>query len=123
MGRYYNGDIEGKFWFGVQASNDADFFGVTGSQSYLEYMFDKEDLPGVQKGIKRCKDFLGEYEKKIFEFFENRESYNDKELAEYLEVVEPKARELLMWYARLKLGYKIEKCLIEFGQCNFEAEL
>lgn len=25
MGRYYNGDIEGKFWFGVQSSNDADF--------------------------------------------------------------------------------------------------
>ena len=22
MGRYYNGDIEGKFWFGVQSSND-----------------------------------------------------------------------------------------------------
>ena len=22
MGRYYYGDIEGKFWFGVQSSND-----------------------------------------------------------------------------------------------------
>ena len=30
MGRYYNGDIEGKFWFGVQSSDDADFFGVDG---------------------------------------------------------------------------------------------
>jgi len=28
MGRYYNGDIEGKFWFAVQSSDDADFFGV-----------------------------------------------------------------------------------------------
>jgi hypothetical protein len=26
MGRYYYGDISGKFWFGVQASNDADHF-------------------------------------------------------------------------------------------------
>jgi hypothetical protein len=25
MGRYYHGDIEGKFWFAVQSSNDADF--------------------------------------------------------------------------------------------------
>ena len=25
MGRYYQGDIEGKFWFAVQSSNDADF--------------------------------------------------------------------------------------------------
>jgi hypothetical protein len=28
MGRYYHGDIEGKFMFGVQSSDDADFFGV-----------------------------------------------------------------------------------------------
>jgi hypothetical protein len=27
MGRYYNGDIEGKFWVAVQSSDDADFFG------------------------------------------------------------------------------------------------
>ena len=30
MGRYYEGDIEGKFWFGVQSSDDADFFGCEG---------------------------------------------------------------------------------------------
>lgn len=29
MGRYYNGHISGKFWFGIQRSNDADFFGQT----------------------------------------------------------------------------------------------
>ena len=28
MGRYYGGDIEGKFWFGVQSSDDADHFGI-----------------------------------------------------------------------------------------------
>jgi hypothetical protein len=27
MGREYFGDIEGKFWFAVQSSNDADYFG------------------------------------------------------------------------------------------------
>ena len=32
MGRYYDGDIEGKFWFGVQSSDDADFFGSKGYQ-------------------------------------------------------------------------------------------
>ena len=37
MGRYYNGDIEGKFWFGVQASNDADFFGSEGHCDFLQY--------------------------------------------------------------------------------------
>ena len=123
MGRFYDGDIEGKFWFAVQASDDADFFGVTGSQEYLNYFFDKEDLPGVQEGIKRCKDFLGEYEEKIFEYFKKNMAYSDKEISNHLDVVEPKAKELLMWYARLELGYKIEKCLIENGQCSFQAEL
>ena len=28
MGRYYYGDIQGKFWFGVQSSDDASYFGV-----------------------------------------------------------------------------------------------
>jgi hypothetical protein len=28
MGRYYSGDIEGKFWFGTQDSTDASNFGV-----------------------------------------------------------------------------------------------
>ena len=28
MGRYYHGDISGKFWFGVQNSDDAKYFGV-----------------------------------------------------------------------------------------------
>lgn len=30
MGRYYWGDIDGKFGFGCQSSNDADHFGYTG---------------------------------------------------------------------------------------------
>jgi len=30
MGRYYDGDISGKFWFGVQSSDAADRFGVKG---------------------------------------------------------------------------------------------
>ena len=28
MGRYYTGQISGKFWFGIQNSNDPDYFGV-----------------------------------------------------------------------------------------------
>ena len=32
MGRYYSGDIEGKFWFALQSSDAADRFGVVGTQ-------------------------------------------------------------------------------------------
>ena len=47
MGRYYSGDIEGKFWFAVQDSDDADFFGCEGRPpSVLEYDF--EELLQIQ---------------------------------------------------------------------------
>ena len=52
MGRYYNGDIEGKFWFAIQSSTDADFFGVVGSEpSYLDYYFSEDNLKDIEKGI------------------------------------------------------------------------
>ena len=45
MGRYYSGDIEGKFWFTVQSSNAADRFGSIGYEpSYLEYYFDEDNF-------------------------------------------------------------------------------
>ena len=34
MGRYYSGDIEGKFWFAIQSSDDADYFGVEGVSNF-----------------------------------------------------------------------------------------
>ena len=53
MGRYYSGDIEGKFWFGVQSSDDASFFGGEMYEpNYIEYEFSKEDLKDIKKGIK-----------------------------------------------------------------------
>ena len=56
MGRYYTGDIEGKFWFGVQDSTDADYFGVQGEPRFYHYYFDTDDLPKIKEGIKKCKD-------------------------------------------------------------------
>lgn len=64
MGRYYSGDIEGKFWFGVQSSDDASFFGGEASEpNYIEYYFSRDDLPNIEEGIKKCKQALGKYEK------------------------------------------------------------
>jgi len=41
MGRYYRGDIEGKFWFGVQDSRDAEHFG--GKETPIIEIFEDED--------------------------------------------------------------------------------
>ena len=37
MGRYYSGNIEGKFWFGTQSSDDATHFGVEPVEQYEYY--------------------------------------------------------------------------------------
>lgn len=130
MGRYYNGDIEGKFWFAVQSSDDADFFGVEGVRPhYLEYWFDDEDLSKVKDGIEKCKKALGKYKKYLDEFFDNRDMYNEQMLADFLKDKTNKAYteegvlRYLRWYARLGLGQKIHDSIKERGQCHFDAEL
>ena len=129
MGRYYHGDIEGKFMFGIQSSSDADFFGVEGQASYLNYYYSKEDLPKVEEGIKECEGVLGEYLKHIDQFFKEKDSYNNEQLSKYLteklgkNVTEENTRFNLEWYARLELGREIRDCIKENDQCHFDAEL
>jgi len=129
MGRYYHGDIEGKFMFGIQSSSDADFFGVEGQASYLNYYYSKEDLPKVEVGIKECEGVLGEYLNHIDQFFKEKDSYNNEQLSKYLTdklgkgVTENNVAFNLEWYARLELGREIRDCIKENDQCYFEAEL
>ena len=139
MGRYYSGDIEGKFWFGVQGSDDAIHFGgtadfidgdgevldedETGGAVEMYFHFGQEDVESIKEGIQKCLDELGENHEKIEKFFDEQDSYNDEILANALETSVPKTRSLLEHYARLGLGLKIENCVGENGECNFTAEL
>jgi len=129
MGRYYTGDIDGKFMFGVQSSDDANFFGVEGESRSLDYYYGEDTLPSVEEGVKECEGVLGEYLKHIEQFFKENDSFNDERLAKYLtkslgkDVTEENTRFNLEWYARLELGREIRDCIKEHGQCNFEAEL
>ena len=55
MGRYYEGDIEGKFWFAVQSSDDGEYFGAEEqSGNYIDYYVDKQTFMDV--GMKTIKD-------------------------------------------------------------------
>jgi hypothetical protein len=180
MGRFYSGDIQGKFWFAVQDSDDADFFGVEHVKVYnrkcgclyseedecccevehehnfkdseeyddskstcdpnceiefdentkdeesynsIEYDFSEEHIPKVREGIERCIQSLDGHHEKLEDYFKNKDSYNDKELSEYLNIEQEKMHGYLEWYARLELGKKILHCLDENGTCSFECEL
>ena len=55
MGRYYDGDIEGKFWFAVQSSDDGEHFGCEECTSNtIEYYLDRDTFDDV--GIKKIKE-------------------------------------------------------------------
>lgn len=133
MGRYYNGDIDGKFWFGVQSSTDADFFGVKGQEpNYIEYYFggDEEDIMKVKDGITQCEKELGNREEQWEQFCKDEDGYNDTILKKYWKEKyneelsdKPETDLKLEWIARVRLGRKILKCLEETGECNFTAEL
>jgi hypothetical protein len=119
MGRYYNGDINGKFWFGVQSSVAAERFGTTAIEpNYVEFSFDEDNLESINAEIKKIEDNLGENKEKLDKFFTDKMSYNNDMLIDA--GIDHK---MLEDYADLDLGIKIRDCVMQQGHCNFEAEL
>lgn len=123
MGRYYSGDIDGKFWFGVQSSDAADRFGVTGSTpSELYYYFDEDDLDGVEQELEIIKLSYGDYFDKLDTFFDVNDSYTDAKVIAYLDVDAKLYSKIMSEYADYELGIKIRDCIKENGSCEFTAE-
>lgn len=119
MGRYYSGDIEGKFWFGLQPSNAASRFGGQEFEpQYIEYYFNEDDLAKVDEEIDEIITTLGDKKKIIDDFFKGKISYKDEDL-EAIGITEYILRD----YADLKLGIQIRDCIEGSGQCCFQAEL
>jgi len=119
MGRYYSGDIEGKFWFALQSSDAASRFG--GQQfepSVINYYFSSEHLVEIEEEILNIENSLNEKKQILNDFFSQKTGYTDKDITA-LGV----SQEELQDYADLGLGIKIRDCIIDKGTCSFEAEL
>ena len=114
MGRYYNGDINGKFMFAVQSSTAADRFGCIGINNYVSYYFDTEQLPTINEEL----ESLEESFKKVEKFFEDKDSWNSKQQEEA-----GISDQEISDYADYRLGVQIRDCILEQGYCEFEAEL
>ena len=119
MGRYFHGDIEGKFWFAVQSSTVGERFGcVEQEQSHIDYYIDEDDKDSIINELKSIEDNLGDNLKKFDEFFNLHDGYNDQMLMDAgLDV------KLLGEYADYKFGKKLLACVEENGGCSFTAEL
>ena len=113
MGRYYNGDIEGKFWVALQPSDAAERFG---GHMELSFSFSEDDIEEVQEELERIESNIPMG--KITKFFEENDGYNADLLRE-AGLTEKQVAE----YADHELGTKILNCLIKQGECNFYGEL
>jgi hypothetical protein len=113
MGRYYNGDIEGKFWFALQSSEAPERFGAS---IELSFSFDENDIDSVKAELKSIEDKTPM--EKIDKFFQKNNGWNDQLIAEA-----GFTKDELSDYADHELGTKILRCLEENGECNFWGEL
>ena len=128
MGRYYDGDINGKFMFGVQSSEAANRFGVSGTvPGYLDYYFNQDDLNGIERGLEKIENNFGELKDSLLAYFDLYKDPDDAPISfhEYLEKGnKPKLDTyLLSEYADYVLGKRIYNCVKKHGECNFTAEL
>jgi hypothetical protein len=141
MGRFYEGDINGKFWFAVQPSDDGEFFGAIiqnnseeeiEDSGWIEYRIPKKEKHGaVEKGINRCLASLGQWEEWLDDFFKANESYNEDSIITFIaqekdtNTTTEEVKSMLKWYARLYMGRKIELVFNEVPDydLHFTAEI
>jgi len=81
MGRFYNGDISGKWWFAVQSSDTPKRFG--GEETSIEYVICNDEE--FQEKMKKLETTLGESLQIFDEFFAKKSSYNIKQLDEFFQ--------------------------------------
>ncbi len=69
MGRYYSGDIEGKFWFGVQPSDVAESFGAVEQEQYcIDYVIYRKHLDKTHKRMAQLVAEMGDTKQKLDDF-------------------------------------------------------
>lgn len=128
MGRYYSGDIEGKFAFGIQNSNAADRFGVTGQiPNFIEYYYDEDNLDELKEELNNIEDAFSEHKTALKTYFDLYKTQDDAPLSFVLYIKEGGLPELPEGqhseYYDYVLGRKILDCIEETGVCSFDAEL
>lgn len=120
MGRYYSGDIEGKFMFAVQSSDAPTRFGAQESDPcYIDYYIDYEELENVRKEVESIKEKSKDQLDRISKMFMNEMGYNENTMEKY-----GVTNHGLSEYADLSLG----KQILEFMEenkigCHINAEL
>ena len=113
MGRYYYGDIEGKFWFGLQPSDVLSRFGV---EPNLSYSFCEDNIEELEEQLKSIEDSIDI--EKLKQFFDTHSYYSNDDLSK-ANISRNQVRD----YADWSLGKKVLDRIKEYGECNVECEI
>ena len=125
MGRNYWGDIEGKFWFGIQSSDDPFYFkepcsieeDEDGEETSLVYSFDETDVEVLEEVIDEIVNELGDSKEKLDRFLDLRDSSGDDLISKETGILASDIKPILTLYARMKLGNQILDCIRKNGRC------
>ena len=126
MGRYYDGDVEGKWWFGVQSSDTPERFG--GYETHIDYTICNDDT--FKSGIKLIKEDLGDKLEWLQQFFDENNGYNDAMLMEFMMKKNPRydkseLRRDLENFADYEFAMQVKEYFDDTGEeyCNVNSEL
>ena len=128
MGRYINGDIDHKFWFGVQSSAAASQFGGEVETSDIPYEYYSMDCFNVQVLDKLISKVNKIFNTKITRatdpewFWEKSEKEGETRTRVGYWWEDPTLKEHLEDMADVQLGLKIYQKILENGECYFVAE-
>ena len=119
MGRYYNGDVNGKFMFAVQGSDAHERFGaVEENQSYINYVVYRDSYAEICAEL----DSIDKQSiEKVDKMFNEKSGYND-EIKKKFGVSE----EDLSEYADYEIGMQLKQFFDDnpdYDECRFDAEI
>lgn len=99
MGRYYHGDISGKFWFGIQPSDDASQLGGKLDLVYRYYVCGCEyDYKSNRKNNKTQTDTSRDYCMDCYGSYEEHAQAMTEECSLTIEGIEGNTDEPILWH-------------------------
>lgn len=118
MGRYYSGDIEGKFMFAVQPSSAGERFGAQEYTGHIQYYVDREEYDNIVEELNKIES-TGVI-KRVKDMFDVEVGWSDRILEKH-----NVSQEDLSEYADWRMGKQIKEFFDENPEemyCNFTAE-
>jgi gamma-glutamylcyclotransferase (GGCT)/AIG2-like uncharacterized protein YtfP len=119
MGRYYNGDVNGKFMFAVQGSDAHERFGAVEEESnYINYVVYRDSYAEICAELYSIDKSSIE---KVDKMFNENSGYNE-EIKKEFEVSEKDLSE----YADYEIGMQLKEFFDENPdcyECRFDAEI